>query len=44
VRLTSAQVPASRAKGVVMKAFGRREIEGTLRSSLDALERQVSAG
>jgi len=44
VRLTSAQVPANRAKGVVMKAFGRREIEGTLRSSLDALERQVSAG
>ena len=44
VRLTSAQVPASRAKGVVMKAFGRREIEDRLRSSLDALERQVSAG
>jgi len=44
VRLTSAQVPASRAKGVVMKAFGRREIEDTLRRSLDALERQVSAG
>ena len=47
VRLTSAQVPASRVKGVVMKAFGRRELEGTLRGSLDALERlvdQVSAG
>ena len=44
VRLTSAQVPASRAMGVVMKAFGRREIEDTLRRSLDALERQVSAG
>jgi hypothetical protein len=27
-----------------MRAFGRREIEGTLRSSLDELERQVSAG
>ncbi len=44
VRLTSAQVPASRVKGVVMRAFGRREIESTLRSSLDALEAQVSAG
>ena len=44
VRLTSAQVPASRAKGLVMRAFGRRELEGTLRSSLEALERQVSAG
>jgi uncharacterized protein YndB with AHSA1/START domain len=44
VRLTSAQVPASRVKGMVMKAFGRRELEGTLRTSLDALERQVSAG
>ena len=44
VRLTSAQVPASRAKGLVMQAFGRREIEGTLKTSLDELERQVSAG
>jgi uncharacterized protein YndB with AHSA1/START domain len=44
VRLTSAQVPASRARGLVMRAFGRRELERTLRSSLDALERQVSAG
>jgi uncharacterized protein YndB with AHSA1/START domain len=44
VRLTSAQVPASRAKGMVMKAFGRRELESTLRTSLDELERQVSAG
>ncbi len=44
MRLTSAQVPASRVKGVVMRAFGRREIESTLRSSLDALEAQVSAG
>jgi uncharacterized protein YndB with AHSA1/START domain len=49
VRLTSAQVPASKPRGLVMRAFGRRDIEKTLRTSLDALEAivagdQVSAG
>lgn len=44
VRLSSAQVPASRVKGLVMRAFGRRELEGTLRKSLEALGDQVSAG
>ncbi len=44
VRLSSAQVPASRMRGLVMRAFGRREVEGTLRTSLDALENYVSAG
>jgi hypothetical protein len=36
VRLSSAQVPASRPRGLVMRAFGRRELERTLRTSLDA--------
>jgi uncharacterized protein YndB with AHSA1/START domain len=44
VRLSSAQVPASRMKGLVMRAFGRRELEGTLRASLDALQDYVRAG
>jgi uncharacterized protein YndB with AHSA1/START domain len=39
VRLRSAQEPASKPRGLVMKAFGRRELQGTLTSSLDALER-----
>jgi uncharacterized protein YndB with AHSA1/START domain len=43
VRLASAQVPASKPRGLVMRAFGRREVEKTLRSSLDALERLVAA-
>ena len=42
VRLTSAQVPASRPRGMVMKLFGRRELEGTLRTSLDSLEGLVA--
>jgi uncharacterized protein YndB with AHSA1/START domain len=41
VRLSSAQVPASRLRGLVMRAFGRREIETTLRTSLDALEAEL---
>jgi uncharacterized protein YndB with AHSA1/START domain len=41
VRLSSAQVPASRLRGLVMRAFGRRELEGTLRKSLDALEAEL---
>jgi uncharacterized protein YndB with AHSA1/START domain len=44
VRLRSAQVPASRPRGLVMRAFGRRELQGTLARSLDALAAQVSAG
>jgi carbon monoxide dehydrogenase subunit G len=44
VRLSSAQVPASRVKGFVMRAFGHRELERTLRTSLEALELQVKAG
>jgi uncharacterized protein YndB with AHSA1/START domain len=39
VRLRSVQEPASAVKGLVMRAFGRREVAGTLRKSLDALER-----
>jgi uncharacterized protein YndB with AHSA1/START domain len=42
VRLSSAQVPASRLRGLVMRAFGRRELEGTLRTSLDALEEALT--
>ena len=41
VRLSSAQVPASRPRGLVMRAFGRRELERTLRESLDALEAEL---
>jgi uncharacterized protein YndB with AHSA1/START domain len=41
VRLSSAQVPASRPRGLVMRAFGRRELEGTLRKSLEALDAQL---
>jgi uncharacterized protein YndB with AHSA1/START domain len=44
VRLSSAQVPASRARGLVMRVFGRRELEGTLRSSLEKLDAYVRAG
>ena len=39
VRLRSAQEPAGPLRGLVMRAFGRRELEGTLRGSLDELER-----
>jgi uncharacterized protein YndB with AHSA1/START domain len=44
VVLRSTQVPASRPRGLVMRAFGRRELAGTLAKSLDALAAQVSAG
>ena len=42
VRLRSAQEPASAARGLVMRAFGRREITGTLQRSLDDLERALT--
>jgi uncharacterized protein YndB with AHSA1/START domain len=41
ITLRSAQVPASRARGLVMRAFGRRELATTLDRSLDALEAQL---
>ena len=41
VKLRSVQVPAGRVRGLVMRAFGRREVAGTLASSLDSLERVV---
>jgi uncharacterized protein YndB with AHSA1/START domain len=37
VRMRSAQVPASRPRGVVMRAFGSREVRGGLERSLAAL-------
>ena len=37
VRMRSAQVPASRPRGLVMRAFGRREVRGSLERSLAAL-------
>ena len=42
ITLRSAQVPASRPRGLVMRAFGRRELATTLARSLDALEAQLS--
>jgi uncharacterized protein YndB with AHSA1/START domain len=42
VKLRSVQVPAGRARGLVMRAFGRREVAGTLASSLDSLERALT--
>ena len=42
VRLRSAQVPAGRLRGLVMRAFGRRELAGTLKSSLAELERVLT--
>jgi uncharacterized protein YndB with AHSA1/START domain len=39
VRLRSAQEPASRLRGLVIRAFGRRELAGTLNKSLDELEK-----
>ena len=41
VRLRSVQVPASRPRGLVMRAFGRRELSGTLTRSLEALEQRL---
>jgi uncharacterized protein YndB with AHSA1/START domain len=43
IRLSSAQVPASKARGLVMRAFGRRDIERTLRGSLEKLDAYVRA-
>jgi uncharacterized protein YndB with AHSA1/START domain len=37
VRMRSAQIPASALKGIVMRAFGRREVRGALERSLAAL-------
>jgi uncharacterized protein YndB with AHSA1/START domain len=37
VRMRSAQVPASRPRGLVMRAFGEREVRGRLEQSLAAL-------
>jgi uncharacterized protein YndB with AHSA1/START domain len=42
VRLRSVQVPASRPRGLVMRAFGAREIAGTLEKSLDALAQAIA--
>ncbi len=42
VTLRSVQVPAGRVRGLVMRAFGRREVAGTLASSLDSLERALT--
>jgi uncharacterized protein YndB with AHSA1/START domain len=42
ITLRSAQVPASRPRGLVMRAFGRRELATTLARSLDALEVELS--
>ena len=44
VRLRSVQEPASALRGLVMRAFGRRELAGTLKSSLDDLERALTPG
>src|SRR3954447_6699312 len=43
ITLHSAQVPASRPRGLVMKLFGQREVQTNLSRSLDALEAQVNA-
>jgi uncharacterized protein YndB with AHSA1/START domain len=37
VRMRSAQVPASAPRGLVIRAFGRREVRGALDRSLEAL-------
>ena len=37
VRMRSAQVPASALRGLVIRAFGRREVRGALERSLAAL-------
>ena len=42
MRLRSVQVPASRSRGAVMRAFGRREIAGRLEESLDALAQAIA--
>jgi uncharacterized protein YndB with AHSA1/START domain len=38
VRMRSAQVPASALRGLVIRAFGRREVRGALQRSLAALQ------
>jgi uncharacterized protein YndB with AHSA1/START domain len=42
VRMRSAQVPASRSRGLVIRAFGRREVKGAMERSLAALEREAA--
>jgi uncharacterized protein YndB with AHSA1/START domain len=42
VRLESRQLPASRPRGLVMRAFGQREIRGRLERSLAALRERVA--
>lgn len=42
VRLESRQLPASRARGLVIRLFGGREIGQKLNESLDGLEAQLS--
>jgi uncharacterized protein YndB with AHSA1/START domain len=42
VRMRSAQVPASAARGLVIRAFGRREVKSGLERSLAAVERTAS--
>jgi uncharacterized protein YndB with AHSA1/START domain len=42
VRMRSAQVPASRPRGLVMRAFGRREVKSGLKRSLAALAQQAA--
>jgi uncharacterized protein YndB with AHSA1/START domain len=37
VRMRTAQVPASRPRGLVIRAFGRREVRGAMEKSLAAL-------
>ena len=44
VRMESRQVPASPAKGLVMKAFGTREVRGHLRRSLQRLAELAERG
>jgi uncharacterized protein YndB with AHSA1/START domain len=41
ITLRSVQVPASRPRALVMRAFGRRELATTLSRSLDALEQRL---
>src|SRR3954469_991589 len=42
VRLTSRQVPASKPRGLVMRAFGTREVGGKLDGSLERLAQVTS--
>ena len=42
VRLTSRQVPASKPRGLVIRAFGKREVGGKLDASLERLAALVT--